>query len=463
MGIQRKGFKSRDLTEGSIAKQILLFAIPIILGQVFQNLYNSVDSIVVGNFVGTTALAAVTSSSDIANLIIGFFTGLSTGAGVLFSRYFGAKQQENLKKAIHTSLLLASIIGVVMAIIGVIATPLFLRLVGCPDDVYGQSSVYLRIYFIGVFFTAIYNVASGVLRAVGDSRSPFLYLVIASATNVVLDIVLVALFGMGVEGVAIATIASQLLSCVLIFRNMMTTEDVYRLELKELKIDRIVLKEVMVLGLPAAVQSCLISFSNLFVQRYINGFGSAAMAGTGASRKIDKYAGLISQSIGLSVTTFVSQNVGAGKMERAFRGIRVVTLICFIFIAVIGTPIYFFSEYAVRIFTQDEAAIQYGIAMLKVMMPLYFMQSLHQIFSNAVRGFGRSLATMFTTILGLIVCRQIFLAIAFSITNNIQHVYFGYPLGWTCSALMAFIYYLAVIRIPYKKQHKEMNRNAVNQ
>ena len=442
---------STDLTEGNIAKQIILFALPILLGEVFQNLYNSVDSIVVGNFVGTTALAAVTSSSDISRLLVGFFSGLSAGSGVLFARYFGAKDAAKLHDSIHTALTFSAILGVSMALIGVIAAPLLLLLVDCPSDVYDESMLYLRIYFVGVLFTSMYNVASGVLRAVGDSRHPFHYLVAASFTNIMLDLVFVAWLGMGVAGVAIATIISQLLSVSLAVRQMLTTDDVYKLIPGDLKINGAILKEVLLLGLPAAIQSGLISLSNLFVQRYINQFGSAAMAGTGAAKKIDSYVGMVSMSLGLATPAFISQNMGAGKPQRAFRGLWTVVALGFATIAVLGPIIYFNAEFFIRLFTSDPEAMVYGIAMMHVMLPFYGLQVFHQVFSNAVRGFGKSIVVMVASVFGLIICRQIFLAVTMGMNPIIENVFWGYPVGWGCAAMASLCYYIFAIRLPHAR------------
>lgn len=444
--------KSVDMTEGSVVRQVILFAIPILLGQVFQNLYNSVDSIVVGNFVGMEALAAVTSCSDISHLIVGFFTGLSTGSGVLFSRYFGSKDYEKLHDAIHTGITFAILLGVLMTVIGIVGAPWILEFVDCPDDVYPLALEYLRVYLIGVLFTSMYNVASGVLRSVGDSNSPFYYLLISSVTNIVLDLVLVCGCHMGVSGVAIATVISQVVSVILILVKMMRTSDVYRLSVADLHINKELLLEVMSLGLPAAIQTCMIATSNLVVQRYLNSFGSAAMAGAGAAKKIDKYVGMIGQSLGLTTATFVSQNVGAGKTERAFKGIRSIMALSFISIVVIGIPIYYRADFFLRIFTAETEAIRYGALMVHTMMPFYYIQSLHQIFGNVVRGFGKSLVTMFTSIFGLIVCRQIFLAITMSMDYRIEYVFMGYPVGWICSAGLAILYYIWTVRIPYGKK-----------
>jgi len=445
---------SVDLTQGNIAKMIFSFALPILAGQIFQNLYNSVDAIVVGNYVGTTALAAVSSSSDISFLLTGFFTGLSAGSGVLFSRHFGAKAYDKLHDTIHTAILFAVLLGLCMATVGVIIAPLLLKIIGCPADVFPEAKGYLRIYLIGVLFTAMYNVGSGVLRAVGDSRSPFVYLVIASITNIMLDLLFVVALKMGVTGVALATIISQGTSVTLVFRRMMTTQDVYRLNVRDLKIDKKILVQVLDLGLPAGIQSSLLSISNMFVQRYINAFGSAAMAGIGAAKKIDKFAGMIGQCLGLATTTFVSQNLGAGKEERAFRGIRTCLIMAFVSVMFIGIPVYYNAEFFVHLFTKDSAAVTYGVAMVQTMMPLFYIQSLNQVFANATRGFGKSRVVMLCSMSGMILMRQMYLAIATRLSDNVRVIYLGYPVGWGFAAAFVMIYFVKKIYLPRRKQLK---------
>jgi len=443
---------STNLTTGNITKQILLFAIPIFVGQLFQTLYNSVDAIVVGNAVGTTALAAVSASADISHLLVGFFTGLSTGAGVLFARSFGAGDHKKLHNAIHTTITFSLILGTLIAALGIICSPLLLRIVDCPADVYEEALLYLRVYLIGVLFTALYNVGAGVLRAVGDSRNPLYFLVISSVTNIVLDVLLVVVLPLGVIGAALATVISQFVSVFLVVRKMLRTTDVYRLILRDLHIDRKLLFEVLDLGIPAAIQASLISISNLFVTRYINSFGSAAMAGIGAAKKIDRFAGMVAQSLGLATSTFVGQNVGAKRFDRAFQGIRICLLSAFLYVAVVGTLIYYNAETLTRVFTNDQEAISFGVAMITTMIPLYFFQACNQIFANAVRGFGKSRVVMFCSIGGMIVCRQIFLAITMHIDWNVRNIYYGYPLGWACAAIAVFVYYLFAIRRHYPEE-----------
>ena len=437
---------STDLTNGNIVRQILVIALPILFAQVFQSLYNSVDSIVVGNFVGTTALAATAACGDIARLLVGFFTGMSVGFGVLFSQHFGAKDYQMLHDAIHTALLFAIVLGAAMAVAGIFLTPLLLKLIKCPQDVYPEALQYLRIYLIGVFFTSVYNIASGVLRAVGDSKTPLYYLIAACGLNIVLDLLLVTVFPMGVRGVAVATVVSQCVAVFLIFRNMLTTKDVYRVSPKELRLDKIILRKVLKLGLPAAVQSSLITFSNLFIQRYINGFGASAMAGIGAAKKIDKYVSVVAGSIGLATAVFVAQNVGARKFDRVRKGILSTLAISFIGIALIGFPAYFFAPWLIRVFTADVEAIQYGEAMIRTIVPLYYAQALHRIFSNTIRGYGYSSTAMITTAVGMILCRQVYLITAMHVNYSVQNIYVSYPVGWVCSAALSIAFYLLILR-----------------
>lgn len=453
--LRSSGKSSVDLTEGSIVKSIILFALPLLLGQIFQNLYNSIDSIVVGRAVGVTALAAVTSCADITNLLVGFFTGLSVGAGVAFSRFFGAKDYERLHKSIHTAITFSIIVGVSMVIVGIILAPFLLHMVDCPGDVYPEALTYLRIYFIGVMFTAIYNVQSGVLRAVGDSKTPLYYLMIASATNIILDILFVVVLNMGVAGVAIATIIAQGESVLLVTLKMLRAKDVYKLVPGDLKIEGPLLAEILKLGIPAAIQSCLITFSNLFVQRYVNGFGTVAMAGTGAAKKIDNYISQLTVALAQSLTTYISQCIGAGKKERAFRSIRYALCINFVTVAVVAIPLYIFSRDVASLFTSDQESLNYAVLMMHTLIPFYIIQSFHQMFSNSVRGFGKSMVTMITSISGLIVMRQIYLAIAMHISHDIKLVYLGWPLGWFFSALFAFTYFMFAIYLPYRRSKNE--------
>ncbi len=433
-----------DLTQGSIAKQILLFAIPILLGDLFQNFYNSVDSLVVGNYVGKEALAAVNACSPITNLLVNFFVGMSAGTGVIFGRNFGARTYKKLQDSIHTTVAFAFIVGFSLAAIGVVFSRNLLSLVDCPADIFSSASMYLRVYTIGILFTAIYNIGAGVLRAVGDSRSPFYALVLSSLLNILLDIVFVVYFRMGVLGVAFATIIAQFISVLIVYRRMMIMDEEYRFSFRKLAIDKSILKEVIDLGLPAGIQSCLISFSNMFVHRYINSFGSSATAGVGIGTRLDRFAGLSIRALGLSASTFVAQNVGAQQVDRLKRGMWTCYFLCCASIALFGGPLYIFAFKLAGLFNSDPEVISYGANMMRVIIPFYFMQAGNQVISGSLRGFGYSRQVMLLSLIGMILVRQIFLAVSMSISHNIMNVYFGFPVGWGGACLSTGIFYLYV-------------------
>ncbi len=440
---------SVNLTQGPIFKQIILFAIPLLLGQLFQQLYNSVDSIVVGRFVGTTALAAVSSSGDISMLLTGFFVGFSSGASVVFGRAFGASRLDKLHDAIHTALLFSVMIGVGIAALGIVCTPLLLRLVNCPADVWVESDRYLRVYLVGVLFTSVYNVGAGVLRAVGDSRNPLIFLIISSITNILLDLIFVAWLGLGVMGVAIATVISQLLSVVLVIRKMLITEDVYKLIPADLKINKKLLKEILSMGLPAAVQASLLSISNMIVQRNINGFGSTVMAGAGVGKRIDRFCGLIPHCVGMALAVFASQNIGARNYARVYRSVRICVLICTVFTVLLWIPTFLFTYEVSGIFTRDPDAIAVAVRMVRVMMPFYLFQGLFQVYSGVLRSFGRSRGVMILSLVGMIGIRQLYLAVALALDHRIEHVFLCFPVGWIAAALLMIADYFINVKRKY--------------
>ena len=440
---------SVNLPEGPILKQIILFAIPLLLGQLFQQLYNSVDSIVVGRFVGTTALAAVSSSGDISMLLTGFFVGFSSGASVVFGRAFGAKKLDKLHDAIHTALLFSVLIGAGIALLGVVCTPLLLRLVNCPDDVWVESDRYLRVYLIGVLFTSIYNVGAGVLRAVGDSRNPLIFLIISSVTNIILDLCFVALLQWGVMGVAVATVISQFTSVVLVVRKMLVTEDVYKLIPADLKIKKELLGEILSMGLPAAVQASLLSISNMIVQRNINGFGSTVMAGAGVGKRIDRFCGLVPHCVGMALSVFSSQNIGARKYRRVYRGVRICVIICTAFTVLLWIPTFLFTREVSSIFTKDEGAIAIAVRMVRVMMPFYLFQGLFQVYSGVLRSFGRSRSVMILSLVGMIGVRQLYLTIALALDHRIEHVFLCFPVGWIAAAVLMIVDYIINVKRKY--------------
>ena len=442
--------ESVRLTEGKILKPLLLFALPIFAGQLLQTLYHSVDSIVIGNFVGTDALAAVTASSSIANTLAGFFNGLSAGATVLFSQRFGAKEYGKLNRAVHTTMLFSVMFGGVMAAIGIILTPRLLQLVACPSSVYVQALQYLRIYLVGILFTSMYNISASVLRSVGNSRSPFFYLLTSSILNIVLDMLFVAVFGMGVIGVAVATVLAQVVSVILSVRKMTKLPETYRFRPSHMKMDSAILKQVARLGLPAGVQSSVVSIAMIFVQRFINEFGAVTIAGIGAGMRIDQFAGMPCQALGLAMTTYIGQNVGAGKYDRTHKGVAIGFVAVVIQIVALGTPMYIFAPQLARIFGSDPAVIEMCTLFLRTILPLYLFMGLNGLMGGIVRGYGYSIYAMAATLIGMVLIRQIWFSVSLRINHVVTNIIIGYPIGWMCSFTFLFVFYLLFIRKRFK-------------
>ena len=376
--------KTRNMTEGNIWMHLILFALPLLIGNLFQQLYNTVDSIVVGNFVSKTALAAVGSTDNIINTIIGFFSGLATGAGVVISHSFGSGDKKALHRAVHTTITLTFVLSIFFTIAGLLLAPLFLKLMATPEDVLPEASAYLRIYFAGVSGLMIYNMGSGILRAVGDSRRPLYILILCAVTNIVLDLAFVVYLGAGVEGVAYATIISQWISAILVLVILTKEQSDYRLVWKDLRIDKRTTLSILRIGFPAGLQMAITAFSNVFVQSYINQFGSSCMAGWTTYGKLDKFCLLPIQSLGLSITTFVGQNLGAKKMERARKGTAYAVILSIGAALVLMMPVMATAPMLATLFTNDPEVIAYGVRFIRLMMPFYVAISFNQILGNAL-------------------------------------------------------------------------------
>ena len=446
--------ESVRLTEGKILKPLLLFALPIFAGQLLQVLYHSVDSIVIGNFVGTDALAAVTASAPIANTLAGFFNGLSAGATVLFSQRYGAREFDRLDRAVHTTMLFSVLFGAVMAALGIVLTPTLLQLVACPPGVYVQALQYLRIYLVGILFTSMYNISASVLRSVGNSRSPFLHLLISSILNIILDILFVAVFNMGVTGVAVATVLAQVVSVILNVRKMTKLPAEYRFSPSKMTIDFSIMKQVARLGLPAGVQSSVVSIAMIFVQRFINEFGPASIAGIGAGMRIDQFAGMPCQALGLAMTTYIGQNVGAGKYDRTHKGVLIGFAAVVIQIVVMGTPMYIFAPHLARIFGSDPAVIEVCTLFLRTILPLYLFMGLNGLMGGIVRGYGYSIYAMVATLVGMVGLRQIWFSLSLRANHVITNIIIGYPIGWMCSFAFLFTFYMVYIRKRFRGERR---------
>ncbi|MDD6632046.1 MAG: MATE family efflux transporter [Lachnobacterium sp.] len=431
-----------NLTEGSIAKNIIKFAIPMFIGNLFQQLYNVADSLVVGNFLGSDALAAVTSTGSLIFLLVGFFNGTAMGAGVIIARFFGAKDHENVKKAIHTDLAFGILCGAIMTLVGVIFAPQILTLMDTPEDVFVQSVLYIRIYFLGSIAVVLYNVCMGIMQAVGDSRHPLYYLVFSSVVNILLDLLFNGVFKLGVEYAALATIISQLLATLMCLWRLTGKSQTYRVELRKIGFDKDLLKQIVGIGLPSGLQNSIISIANVVVQANINAFGSAAMAGCGAYFKIEGFVFLPITCFSMALTTFIGQNLGAKQYDRAKKG-AAFGIFCSITLAeVIGILVYFFMPRLILLFNAEADVVNYGILQAHTESLFYFLLAFSHIVAGIMRGAGKSTVPMFVMLGCWCIFRITYVTIITSIIPTIQVVFWAYPITWSLSSVVFLIYLL---------------------
>ena len=435
---------TKDMTQGSIPKLLLEFALPLMVGNIFQMLYNTVDSIVVGNFVGTNALAAVSSTTMVTNMSVFFFNGFSIGATVIIGKYFGAGDHKKLHRAVETTMAATFLLCLLFTAFFLSANDFMLRFMKTPPDVFGEASLYLRIYFAGVTGLLLYNMGSGVLRAVGDTKRPLYFLVLTSVLNIILDLIFVLQFHMGIAGVAYATILAQFISASATMAVLIRTDDIYCFRLGDLCLDWGILKEIFCVGLPAAIQSVITSFSNIFVQSYINFFGPTIMAGWGCYNKIDQFVMLPVQSMAMASTTFVAQNVGAQKDKRADEGTVSSIILSLGIVGVITTLLVLFADTALRLFTSDEGVILSGVDFIHVNLFFMLFNCVNQVLAGALRGRGDSVAPMVIMLFSFVLIRQIYLFVMSRfISNTPLTMGFGYPVGWmTCCLLEVAYFYL---------------------
>ena len=436
--ILRKSKSDVDMTEGNIVRHIVSFAFPLLIGNIFQQLYNTVDTWVVGNYVSNEAFSAVGTVGPIINMLIGFFMGLSSGAGVVISQYYGAKRPEKVHDAVHTAIVMTLVLGVIFTGAGILMIPAMLNLMKTPAEVMPESFAYLTIYFAGILGLMLYNMGSGILRAVGDSRRPFYFLVVSAVLNTVLDLVFVLAFDMGVRGVALATVIAQGTSALLILITLMRSESCIRLFLRDLRISWEMIGKIVRVGIPAAIQMAITAFSNIFVQSYINYFGADCMSGWTAYSKIDQLILLPVQSIALASTTFVGQNLGINRVERAKKGVRTALGLGVGATVLIMIPVLIFAPQLVTFFNSKAEVVAYGTLLLRWISPFYVLACFNQIYAGALRGAGNSRAPMVIMLCSFVVFRQCYLYImANFIANEIIPIAMGYPAGWlVCSAAM---------------------------
>lgn len=431
-----------DMTTGSIIRHLILFALPLLAGNVFQQLYNMVDTWVVGNYVSNEAFSAVGSVGPIVNMLIGFFMGLSSGAGVVISQYYGAKLYDKVSQTVHTAMVITLIAGVAFTGIGLSLTPILLGLMNTPAEVMPESTAYLSIYFSGIMGLLVYNMGAAILRAVGDSRRPFYFLIVSAGLNTALDLFFVLKLHMGVRGVALATIIAQGTSAALVVIVLLRYNSCIRLIPRKLTIHADLLKRILKVGLPAALQMAITAFSNIFVTGYIYHFGSDCMSGWTAYTKIDQIMFLPMQSLALSATTFVGQNLGHGDGPRAHAGTRRALVLAMSMTAILMIPLMAFAPHLVAFFNAKPEVVSYGTMMLRYISPLYLLCCINQVYSGALRGAGDTRATMVMMVSSFVVFRQIYLFVmSHYISNTVLPIIMSYPAGWLLCSTLTLIYY----------------------
>ncbi len=440
--------RSRDLIQGKVFKSILYFSMPLLIGNLFQQLYNTVDSYVVGNYVSSTALAAVGQSTPIINVIVGFFMGLATGAGVVVSQFYGAHDERRLSLSVHTSMALTLLLCIVFTFIGLVSCVPILRFIKSPAAIMPMATTYLKIYFWGISFMLIYNIGAGIQRAVGDSKRPLYDLIASSLVNVVLDLYFVCVLHLGVAGAAYATLIAQGVSALLVMIQLCTTPASYRLDVRKLRIESPILSRVIRIGIPAALQQSVISFSNVYVMSYINHFGTAAVAGYTTYTKIDGFIILPVQSLAMAITTFTGQNYGARKYDRIYKGMYLTIAFNEIISLIFVGMILLFGKDLLRLFTHDQQVIQDGYIMAKVFLIGYLIIPFTNIMSGVLRGVGKSFVPMSILIFCYVFLRQIYLAIVTHFDHALNVVFAGWPITWGICAIILLVYYHKVFHLP---------------
>ena len=432
-----------QITEGIIWKQLLYFFFPILLGTFFQQLYNTADAMVVGRFVGKEALACVGgSSSQIINLIVGFFVGLSSGATVIIAQYYGARDEKDLQDTLHTAIAFSIVGSIVISILGITLSPVILRLMNTPEYLMKDSLLYLRFYFGGIIFVFIYNIGSGILRAVGDSKRPLYFLIFCCFCNIFLDLLLVMVFRMGVMGVALGTLISQALSSLLILRCLMRTRDIYRLELRKIRLHAVPLSMLLKIGLPSGLQSTMYNIANMVIQTALNSFGTDTMAAWTAFGKVDSFYWMISSAFGVAITTFVGQNYGAGKIDRMKKSVRVCFLMDMVTALCMSSLMYLFlGKFLLSLFTTDAEVLSIGLKILHIIVPAYAPFVFIEIFSGALRGTGNVLFPMLLTCGGICVTRMLWIFFYVPSHRAVETIIFSYPGSWVLTAILFILYF----------------------
>ena len=451
----RKFGKNVDMTTGVVWRQLLLFALPLIAGDFLQQLYSTADSVIVGQFVGKTALAAVTSTETLINSVIGMFSGVSAGATVVIARYFGAKDDENIQKAVHTVATITIVMGILMTAVGVGLSPALLRLLKTPEDVFPEAKSYLRIYFCGMMGLVFYNMGSGVLRAVGDSFRPLVALGITSVVNIVLDLLFVAVLDMGVAGASYATILAVYASAAYLLYLLLRADGAYRPSFRKLSYDKKIAGTVFGIGVPMGIQKSIVAFSNLMVIAHINLFGSGASAGWGVFRKVDTLVMNIMSNLGQALSTFISQNLGARKEDRIKSGTRFAFAFTFLCALILDLLLMVLRKPIILLFNSDPDVLHYGSLIFLSMLPFQPLNGLSSVLAGKFRGYGDSKGSTIMHITCMVVLRQIYLNVGWTMTQEFLFVTSCYPFAWVTNLCLHLIYN----RVKYKKRPEQGNRS----
>ncbi|MBO8436052.1 MAG: MATE family efflux transporter [Spirochaetes bacterium] len=430
-----------DFTTGSIVRKILIFSIPLFLGNLFQQLYNAADTLIVGNFLGSDALAAVSSSGSLIFMMVGFFNGMAVGAGVVISHALGAGDRKRLERAIHTDIAFGCISGVVLTFFAVIFTPHILRWISTPDNLLPLSTDYFRIYSAGIFFSVLYNILMGIMNALGDSKHPLYYLMISSAVNIVLDLLFIGVMGMGVGSAAFATIISQAASSVLCLIHLMKGDVGCRVSLKAMRITRGELRAIVSSGLPSGLQNSIVGFANTVVQASVNTFPAAAIAGFGVYAKIEGFVLLPITTISLALTTCIAQTVGSGKLERMKKGARSGLLLDIISGEAVGALLFIFAPFLFRLFSSDSDVIAFGVRQARIEAFFYFLPALSHGTAGILRGVGKAFIPMLVLLGAWCITRVVFIRVLLFFVNDVAIIYIAYPVTWLLSSAV-FVYFL---------------------
>ena len=438
-----RAISKNHITEGVIWKQLLFFFFPILLGTLFQQLYNTADTVVVGRFVGTKALAAVGGSTgQIVNLVVNFFVGLASGATVIIARYYGARDRIKLNNALHTAIALSIVGGIVTAVAGILLTPFLLQMMNTPADVIEGSTTYLRIYFAGIIFVFVYNIGSGILRAVGDSKRPLYFLIVCCFLNIFLDILFVVYLKLGVKGAAFATVISQAVSALLVILSLTKSVDIYRLRPNKIRFYKSLLIAIVTIGLPAGLQSVMYGISNIIIQTSLNSLGTETVAAHTAFAKIDAIYWMISGAFSVSIITFIGQNYGARKFDRMKKSIKVCLFMDLIASLLLTTVMMVAGPYLLRLFTSDQEVIEIGMQIIHIIAPSYALFIFIEILSSSLRGMGNVVIPMLMTCGGVCVLRILWIFLFVRTHLSVTTILMSYPISWGFTAVLFIIYFM---------------------